>query len=274
MEIDGRISYVSPAVERVRGFTADEARRQTLEEVHPPESVARVPDYYTRLFTAIESGTEPPTFRGVQEYYRKDGSIMVGDLSVVPQVGRDGEVIRILGVTRDISEQREYEERLHYLAVTDPLTTAWNRRHGNKLLAAALDESGRYGTAMSILMLDIDHFKSVNDMHGHQTGDRVLVEVSQRIAEHIRPSDDLIRWGGEEFIILARHAGLDEAMVLATKVLDLIAEEPFSEACIITVSIGVAQVQADDAPDLWIQRADLALYDAKSGGRNQARPRS
>jgi PAS domain S-box-containing protein len=106
MALDGSITYVSPAIERVRGITASEAMAQTPEQVNPPASAAIVAGYFKRLFDAIDKGTEPPEFRGELEYYRGDGSIMVGELQVVPHVGADGKVVEILGVTRDISEQK------------------------------------------------------------------------------------------------------------------------------------------------------------------------
>ena len=116
MGVDGSITYVSPSVERVRGITPEEAKSQTLDEIHPPESMASVLDYYTRLGAALQEGTEPPGFRGEHEYYRKDGSIMTGELQVIPHVDADGKVVEILGVTRDISERKQFEAELTRLA--------------------------------------------------------------------------------------------------------------------------------------------------------------
>lgn len=109
MALDGTITYVSPSVERVRGITPQEAMAQSLDEIHPPESAARVSGYYADLFAAIANGTAPPIFRGEQEYYRKDRSIMTGDLEVIPRLNADGEVTEILGVTRDISDRKRFE---------------------------------------------------------------------------------------------------------------------------------------------------------------------
>ncbi len=106
MALDGSITYVSPAIERVRGITASEAMAQTPDQVNPPSSAAIVAEYFSRLFAAINNGSELPEFRGELEYYRADGSIMVGELQVMPHVGSDGKVVEILGVTRDISERK------------------------------------------------------------------------------------------------------------------------------------------------------------------------
>jgi diguanylate cyclase (GGDEF)-like protein/PAS domain S-box-containing protein len=268
MAMDGTITYVSPAVQRVRGITPDEASRQTLDEIHPPESEARVADYYQRVFASIEAGTEPPMFRGEMDYYRKDGSIMTGELQVIPHVDADGVVIELLGVTRDISERKMFEAELTRLAVTDPLTGLWNRRHTSELLAADLAQAQRHGQALSLLMLDIDHFKSINDTHGHQTGDQVLIEVAELLRDHVRATDVVGRWGGEEFAILLRYCGLSDAVVTAEKLRRRVAELAFRRLGSVSVSIGAAELQENDELASWIARADAALYQAKRSGRN------
>lgn len=272
MELDGSISYISPAIERVRGLTPEEAMTQTLDEIHPAASAERVGEYFGRLFEAIANGSPLPEFHGEQEYYRKDGSIMNGELDVVPQVDPEGNVVRILGVTRDISERREYEEKLNRLAVTDSLTGVWNRRQGEELFTADLYDARRYGPAMSLLMLDLDHFKDINDTHGHKVGDLVLVELCRRLTEHLRATDVLVRWGGEEFVILMRQCTLAHAVPRADTLRALVADVPFADVGTVTVSIGVAELQNDDDLASWMRRADLAMYDAKSNGRNTVRP--
>lgn len=271
MELDGSISYVSPAVERVRGITPQEAMAQTLDQIHPPESAAKVTAYFMDVFAAIATGAVPAPYRGQHDYYRKDGSIMHGELDVIPQVGEDGRVIRILGVTRDISDQRQSEEELSRLAVTDPLTGVWNRRHGEQIFDADLAEARRYGPPLSLLMIDIDHFKQINDNHGHQAGDTVLVELTRRMTESLRGSDTLVRWGGEEFVILTRHCAIDEALLLAEKIRGLAADEPFAGIGQVTVSAGVAELQPTDDLAHWMDRADRAMYAAKAAGRNAVR---
>lgn len=271
MALDGSITYVSPAVERVRGFTPEEAMGQSLEQIHPPESAASVGNYFAELFSAIERGTEPPTFRGEHEYYRKDGSIMTGELQVIPHVDADGNVVEILGVTRDISERKRFEADLTQLAVTDPLTGLWNRRRTSELLAADLAQAQRHGQALTLLMVDVDHFKVINDTHGHQTGDRVLIEVADRLREHVRGTDVVGRWGGEEFVILLRFCGLRDGMAAAEKLRRQIADVPFESMFSITVSIGAAELDAADDLTSWLGRADAALYQAKRAGRNAVR---
>jgi len=267
MGLDGSITYVSPAVERVRGFTPEEAMRQPLDEIHPPESAAKVGTYFAELFAAIENRTEVPVYRAEHEYFRKDGSIMIGELQVIPHVDADGTVVEILGVTRDISERKRFEEELTRLAVTDPLTGLWNRRHTGELLAADLAQAQRHGQSLTLLMVDIDHFKAINDTHGHQTGDRVLIEVARRLQENIRSTDVVGRWGGEEFMILLRYCTLQDGIGTAEKLRATIADAPIGPVCV-RISVGAATLQAGEDPDSWVARADSALYQAKRAGRN------
>jgi diguanylate cyclase (GGDEF)-like protein/PAS domain S-box-containing protein len=268
MDLDGKITYVSPAVERMRGITPEEAMRQSLDEIHPPESAASVADYYRQVFAAIEAGTEPPMFRGENEYYRKDGSIMTGELQVIPHLDGSGKVIELIGVTRDISERKVFEAELRNLAVTDTLTGVWNRRHGTELLTADLS-ARRPGQALSLLMLDIDHFKTINDTFGHQAGDHVLIEIASRLRRSLRGNDMVARWGGEEFVVLLRDCVLSDALRLAEDIRAAIAEVPFGALGSLTVSVGAAEVRADEDLTSWLRRADQALYRAKRSGRNE-----
>lgn len=258
MALDGRITYVSPSVERVRGITPKEAAEQTLDQIHPPESAGRVLAYYEALFAAIAAGDALPVFRGEQEYYRKDGSIMVGELQVIPQVDPEGRVVQILGVTRDVSERKQWEADLARLAITDSLTAAFNRRHGEELMTALLegDESA------SLLMIDLDHFKRINDTRGHRAGDEALIGFSKRLRATLYPGDIFARWGGEEFVVMVR-CPLAMAMQRAETIRAAAAES--SE---VTVSIGVAAGRGATL-DTLLRAADDALYQAKSLGRNR-----
>jgi diguanylate cyclase (GGDEF)-like protein/PAS domain S-box-containing protein len=268
MALDGTITYVSPAVERVRGITPEEAMNQAIDEIHPPESAARNIDYFQRLYAAIEAGTEPPTFLGEQEYYRKDGSIMTGELQIIPHADADGRIVEILGVTRDISERKMFEAELTRLAVTDPVTGVWNRRQGSELLLAETVDSDRPRRQLSILMVDIDNFKSINDSFGHLAGDQVLIEMADRLVVAVPDTDVVIRWGGEEFVILLHECHMADATARAEKIRRQIADNQFPSVGTVTVSIGAAQLKDEDDLAAWLGRADKALYEAKRAGRN------
>lgn len=193
---------------------------------------------------------------------------MTGELQVIPHVDADGNVVEILGVTRDISERKQFEAELTTMAVTDPVTGLWNRRQSTDLLAADLEQAQRTGQPMTLLMIDIDNFKNINDTHGHQTGDRVLIEVGRRLRDNLRSTDIVGRWGGEEFIVLLRYCGLTDALGTAEKLRRQIAEAPFERLCAVTVSTGATQLRGEDDLNSWLGRADEALYEAKRAGRN------
>ena len=228
MGVDGSITYVSPSVERMRGITAEEAAAQTLDQIHPPDSPAKVTAYFAQLYAAMAAGKVPSIYHGEREYYRKDGSIMFGELQVIPQVDEAGNVVQIPGDTEDISDRKEIEEELRRLAVTNPLTGIWNRRQGEKLINEVLAEAYAH-PALSLLMVDVDHFKHINDTAGHQSGDQVLIDLARVIRDHLRASDVLTRWGGEEFVILMRQCGMKDAIHRAESLRALIESRFFDD---------------------------------------------
>ena len=146
-----------------------------------------------------------------------------------------------------------------------------NRRHGEELLSADLSAAHHDGQPLSLLMLDVDNFKAINDTRGHQSGDRVLVEIGRRLVAVCRDTDMVARWGGEEFVILLRGCALHEGVRIAEKVRATIADTPFIDAGAVTVSIGVAEATRQDDVTSWVARADEALYAAKRSGRNNVR---
>jgi len=163
----------------------------------------------------------------------------------------------------------QQEQMLQHQADYDYLTGVYNRRGLTHAMASEISRVERYGTRLSFLLLDLDDFKAINDRYGHKTGDRVLQEICQVTRQSIRQSDVLARWGGEEFAILMPEAGLEEAGLLADKLRAIIAAHPFKEVGHLTVSIGVAQYRLPEAEDEMLQRADMALYRAKSGSKNR-----
>lgn len=160
---------------------------------------------------------------------------------------------------------------LQRLATTDHLTGAWNRTYLEETLVAEMGRAERYRQPLSLLMFDIDHFKAINDTHGHLVGDEVLIELTRRIRAQLRTVDVLARWGGEEFVLLLPHCGAAEALRVAEKLRALVAEPPFPQAGQVTASFGLAQWQLHEPLDTWLKRADDALYAAKAAGRNRVR---
>jgi diguanylate cyclase (GGDEF)-like protein len=157
-----------------------------------------------------------------------------------------------------------------HAALTDPLTGIANRKSFNDGIESELSRFYRYKTgAFSLLMLDIDHFKNVNDQHGHLIGDEVLIDLVKVVNRLIRDTDTFARWGGEEFTILLPLTALEQAKLLAERIRVAISEHSFQLDEGITVSIGVGQYLEGESVQEFIQRVDAALYSAKDSGRNR-----
>jgi diguanylate cyclase (GGDEF)-like protein/hemerythrin-like metal-binding protein len=159
--------------------------------------------------------------------------------------------------------------KLERMASTDTLTGAWNRQRLDEAVTAEMERLNRYGHPLSLMILDIDHFKKINDNFGHVTGDRVLLELVATVRSTLRAMDSLTRWGGEEFVVLNPNTPLLSATMMADRLREVIAKAIFSSVGQITVSIGVAECLPGEAWEHWLNRADAALYRAKTGGRNQ-----
>ena len=160
-------------------------------------------------------------------------------------------------------------EKIKKLATTDALTGCLNRMQGMNIVESEMLRSKRYNISLALILLDLDHFKKVNDTWGHPIGDQVLKLVAERIRKNIRSSDSLIRLGGEEFIIFAPETNIAEAALLAEKVRKVLEETDHSTAGKVTVSLGVAEHIQPESFKQWYVRTDAALYEAKNSGRNR-----
>jgi len=176
-------------------------------------------------------------------------------------------VLRRLQATQ--AELVEKNRQLEAVSKTDQLTGVFNRRHLDEVLNSALTFSRHDGMPFSIILLDVDRFKSVNDTYGHQVGDRVLVEIARCILEVKRITDTVGRWGGEEFLLICADTDLDDAVRFAETLRDAVAARVFSVTGQMTASLGVACVQQSDTIHGMISRADQALYRSKERGRNR-----
>jgi diguanylate cyclase (GGDEF)-like protein len=161
------------------------------------------------------------------------------------------------------------QSQLQRLATVDPLTGAGNRRAQNDKLDNVNAAFRRAQVPCSVMILDIDHFKKINDTHGHVVGDEILVEVADLIRTNIRSTESLYRYGGEEFIVVAEHTSLQNAGQLAEKLRRLIEQKSFCRGIHLTTSFGVAELQGGEGRKGWLNRADGALFRAKGEGRNR-----
>lgn len=174
-----------------------------------------------------------------------------------------------LGTAIDMTERKMMEKKLEYVAQTDALTGLYNRLRFDDIIQREITFGKRQDIPLSIIYMDIDFFKKINDKYGHDIGDMILKEIAFIIRDVLRVSDYPFRWGGEEFIILCPSTTLNEIKVLAERLRERIAENNFSIQKKVTVSIGLTQYQDGESVDEMIKRADKALYQAKECGRNR-----
>lgn len=163
----------------------------------------------------------------------------------------------------------DLNKKLKRLAERDDLTGLWNRRVAESNLAQAQQTAERYQRPYAILLMDLDNFKSINDKHGHNIGDEVLIAVCEAVTQQIRQSDVFSRWGGEEFLLIAPETGLEDAKLLAERIRAAVEALEHPNVTDITISIGVAEHASEATWDALVERADRAMYKAKQGGRNQ-----
>lgn len=188
-------------------------------------------------------------------------------------VENNGDLV-LEGIILDISDRKALEDELAELATLDPLTGLLNRRETTRLLEEEITRAKRYGRALSLLWIDFDHFKAINDEYGHAAGDSVLNSTSQLLADSVRSADVLGRFGGEEFVVVLPEMDRFEASETAERLRNLISETPQplgdGKTVRLTISIGVS-VFPDNGPDVraLCAAADKAMYQAKSNGRNQ-----
>ncbi|MBT8136315.1 MAG: diguanylate cyclase [Gammaproteobacteria bacterium] len=172
-----------------------------------------------------------------------------------------------------IENLKKQNEELHDLAIRDGLTGLYNQRHISELLAAEFERAVRYHRELSVLFIDVDHFKDYNDRNGHPRGDEALRAIAGILQENTRKSDAVARWGGEEFLVLAPETSPEAAANLAEKLRASVAQHAFpgresQPAGCVSISVGIANLSGGDSFEKLIARADEALYAAKSAGRN------
>lgn len=171
-------------------------------------------------------------------------------------------------INTQIEERKQVEEELKILSSTDKLTQAYNRAKFDELITNEMMRAERYQHPLSMVLLDIDDFKMVNDTHGHIAGDSVLVSIVEIMNRTKRAVDYVVRWGGEEFLLLTPEIDIEGAEMLAERLRNAVEGHKFGSNGNITISLGVTQFRQGDTEDSFIKRADDALYKAKTIGKN------
>jgi diguanylate cyclase (GGDEF)-like protein/PAS domain S-box-containing protein len=276
--IDGHLGsplYASPGIFRTLG------RSVPLERLNEEWEKAVHPDDRAMFMASHERMATGEAIEVEYRVLRPDGEARWVFDRARPRRTPDGRML-IDGVIADITERRRVADELAAArdeadrrSRVDALTGLFNRGHFTEALAAELDRAARAGATVGLLIADIDHFKRVNDTHGHLVGDRVLAEIADRLATAVRRYDTLARFGGEEFVVLVPDVrDLDALVGIGEQLRHAVRNHPFSAGgneLAITVSLGVALAHAGDSADALIGAADRALYAAKDAGRDCVR---
>jgi diguanylate cyclase (GGDEF)-like protein/PAS domain S-box-containing protein len=266
---DGRIDEWNRSLNRQGGWEPADMAGASIDVFFPTESSGGPSPGATLLDRARRHGTAE--FEGWTA--RRHAGPFWGNTVAAALPDADGQAIGFVLVTRDLTERKQMEDRLVTLATTDALTGALNRRAGDAKLLDAFRDWRRLDRGFAVLMVDCDHFKSINDRWGHEAGDAVLVALVRLCGENLRRADATIRWGGEEFMLLLPETGGDRLLMVAERLRMAIEAAQVihdGHAIKVTVSIGIAAVQpADTSADDVTRRSDRALYRAKRAGRNR-----
>lgn len=232
------------------------------EGVHP-DDLARCLQIYTAAFDRRESFSMEYRLRHHSGEYR-----WILDCGQ-PYFDLDGEFLGYIGSCYDITESKQQKEHLQRLSTTDRLTQVANRFKLETVLQEEIERQERYQHPFSIIMLDVDFFKQVNDRYGHKAGDAVLAGMADLVRKNIRASDVLGRWGGEEFIVICPETDIHGAAAMAEKMRAAIEAHKFPQLPSRTASFGVAAHVPGQSVEQLMARVDRALYRAKENGRNR-----
>lgn len=280
--LDGRYQMTNKAMENLIDKSSGQITGRTDADLFPAELAVQIRQVDEKIIdgTAVACIELDISIRGASTRYRfiefplldPDGRILSIGTVIVDVSGKEA----VADLRHSLEESQRTNQglqralaELDQLASTDKLTGAWNRRRLEESVISEMDRLKRYNHPLSVLIVDIDFFKTINDDYGHVAGDQVLVELAAVIRSSLRISDSLTRWGGEEFVVLSPNTTLPTMAILAERLRDRIATAVLIDGKTITASIGVAECLPGQTWEQWLGRADEALYRAKAGGRNQ-----
>lgn len=284
-----RITYISPSDERLRGFKADEVIGRHVFELFNEEGVAIVRAAYQKRLAAEAAG-EPLGFVSFEvPHLCKDGSVVWGEVQSKALRDENGKIIGFHGVTRENTLRKQLHDEVKQQAFYDALTQLPNRRLLTELLQKALSGNKRSCSFGAVMFIDLDNFKPLNDRHGHLAGDRLLIEVGQRLKSCVREKDCVARFGGDEFVVMLPELSHDaetskhHAATVAEKIRLKLSEvyliqrrhddaevKNIEHYCSASIGVYVFKPGHTETEDI-LKFADKAMYKAKADGRNRIR---
>lgn len=263
----GTIEYVNPAFTELTGYSYDEAVGSN------PRMLKSGDQHHDPSASLWQTITQGGHWQGEYHNRHKDGDTYWVSVRVSPITNPKGEITHFIGIQEDITEQKQLHEQLELMSKTDLLTNVHNRRHFFESTQVEMARAQRNSRSLSMMMIDVDHFKRINDRYGHQAGDTVLKQIAQVLKENLRLNDLLARYGGEEFVITLPETTISEAAHFAERIRLAIEESQFGideDSINVTVSIGCASLPIGSLNlSKMIERADIAMYQAKANGRNR-----
>lgn len=269
IDLDGEVRSWNKGAEKLYGYSSEEMLYTKNNRQLLPEGYAGEID---SILDKIKKNEKILFYETKRK--RKDGKIIDISMIISPIYDYDGKLIRASAIISDITERKKLEEKLEEAATIDSLTGLYNRRSFDEQITKEVNRSARYNEPLSLLFIDVDHFKIYNDMYGHPSGDAVLKRLGEVIRSVLNRSIDIgCRYGGEEFGVILPHTNLEGAVEVADKIRRAFAKEVFKtsngDTVNKTVSIGVAQLQQKETVEDLIARADVCMYYAKNTGRNK-----
>lgn len=284
-ELDPNIifTFISPTAYSMAGYTAEEMIGRSILDFLTAESKAQISEQWQQTVPKRITGNFQNTILYDVQFICKNGNIIWCEVCVKPSfMGED--FIGYIGTTRDVSEKKIYENnlkryfielgaknmQLENLANFDMLTGAYNRRKFEYFVDLEIEKKVNCNIPFSIIMFDIDNFKGINDNNGHKKGDKILQDITAIIKQTLRGTDQLFRWGGDEFIILLPELTLKNAQRVAGRMKESINKFDFGINNIeVTVSLGIGEYTLSENPEQFVTRVDNALLKAKHNGKNK-----
>ncbi|MDD3443581.1 MAG: sensor domain-containing diguanylate cyclase, partial [Sulfurimonas denitrificans] len=266
-DLDGNFIYLNEASYITRGYTKDEMLGMKVQELDYSDEKNSAEIYEENLANLQEQLSKKEKAVLEVRHRTKDSKIL--PIEITCKLIKEKDKSYIISIARDISELKAMNKTLEKMANTDNLTGIYNRRKFEEIIKIEMERSARYNSNLSLIMIDIDHFKRINDTYGHDEGDNVIRKTVEIVSKNIRHLDVFVRWGGEEFIVLCPQTESKNASILAEKLRVAIESVNYETLGKITCSFGVTSYIKDEDKSSFIKRLDTALYSAKDEGRNR-----